>query len=176
MSYSKLGEGHTYSTSGRKSTWIDDSPFIKLEPGNYVIRVKVFWRNNKSESFTLSSYSDNPIELAKIERISYKNFLNKWIMDSANEYSLKDKGKGCKIGGGFLKYSYYGMYLENNGNTDWTVKIKFTELKNMRLGKTYRTASDEFALTVPAHEKRCTYLKTTGSMYSVLWEVVSSWS
>lgn len=66
--------GHTFLTHfGGRAIPISNEPYISLKPGKYVLRLKVYWPENKSYSVvSVSTYSDRRVHLKKLDKAQGK--------------------------------------------------------------------------------------------------------
>lgn len=46
----------------------DENGFINFEPGEYFLKLKVLWNNNKEQELIFSSYCEGKLNLEKLEK------------------------------------------------------------------------------------------------------------
>lgn len=126
------------------------------EPGDYIIRTKVRWRNNQRNKFTLSAYSPIKIDFEKINPI--KDFTVKLFKNIGQKAEKKDMGNNCSLAYAFyLNYLY--IYMENKSTKKWIVDIKFTKLQNLKLGKAFKVDDNNFHLEIMPGETQIAIAK-----------------
>ena len=126
------------------------------EPGEYIIRTKVRWRNRQRNKFTLSAYCQTKIDLERIDPI--KDFLCKLFKNMGQKSEKKDMGNNCSLVYSFYLHHLY-IYLENKGTSKWVIDIKFTKLQNLKLGKAFKVNDNHFRLEIMPGETKVAIAK-----------------
>lgn len=126
------------------------------EPGEYIIRTKVRWRNRQRNKFTLSAYCPTKIDLERIDPI--KDFLCKLFKNMGQKSEKKDMGNNCSLVYSFYLHHLY-IYLENKGTSKWVIDIKFTKLQNLKLGKAFKVNDNHFRLEIMPGETKVAIAK-----------------
>ncbi len=144
---------HMGSFLGTRSTYTNAKYKVSLsEPGEYIVRTKVSWKNKETQKATVSVYSPFKIELEPIERI--KNFLPQLLQPIGYNNPQKLILKGYKVAGtGFYSHYFY-IYLQNLSNETWNYKANFYTIENVRLAKTGKVNDDTIQIEVPSGETR----------------------
>jgi len=131
--------------------------FLK-KAGEYVVRVKMHWPNNRKGNFTLSAYSYHKIEFKQMRPI--KDFLEKSFINIGRRAKhVEEFDNDCYIVRGFSGFNHY-IYAKNEGNTTWTLTINFPNLQNAKLGKPHKLENQNtFQMVLQPHQEKAAYLK-----------------
>ena len=115
---------------------------VKLTPGEYLIRTKMRWKNEKGGDFTVSSYAPFKINLERVPPV--KDYLKRMLKNVGQKMEKKVyPEQGFEIISGI--YSHYAFtYLENKGPVAWNFTATYDKLENIRLGK-YGKVNDNTA-------------------------------
>ncbi|CAK69420.1 unnamed protein product (macronuclear) [Paramecium tetraurelia] len=119
-----------------------------LDQGQYTLVIKAQWQFSKMNKYTWSCYGPGPIHSDKINKIP--NLLNSAFLKLAR-VSVKKKGyqKHPDIKQAYefhLKYGYGFYYVENQSNKSFESKVRFSQMKGLKLRKPYRGYSVEINL------------------------------
>lgn len=161
---------------GKPTVYATDKIKLKLSEGKYILRVKVKWVDERAHEFTLNTFSQLPIELKKVEKEKYPQFL-KQVYREAAETSLEtfDLKNNCKFGSGWAG-PHFWLYAANNGNTTWKIEITFEKMTNLKLCKTYKKNDNTLELIVPPKEKVIAYAKRlNGNPVEMRWRFQQEW-
>jgi len=142
----------------------------EVDPGVYLIAVKSRNPGNLATNYTVSSYSNKPVELKKVDQTAYgglQGFLQRRMF--APNRSWNYLVNGSNFGDNNVNHGkwwtghYYVFQCENNGTKVWNVGIKFPKLFNFKLGKPNRVgakdSSREFKIQVEVGQSVLVYLK-----------------
>lgn len=104
---------------------------VKLEePGEYIIRSKVKWKNGLDQTYTLSVYSDQKIELIRVPKI--KDFLTKYLTYIGHHREdRRDLGYDTSMLEDYFGHLYY-RYVENNGTRTLHFELAWTNCENIK--------------------------------------------
>jgi len=142
----------------------------EVEPGTYVIAIKARNPGNLATNFTVSTYSNKPVELKKCEPTAYgglRGFLQRRMFMPNRSWNYLVNGQSFGDNnvnhGRWWTHHYYVFQCENNSQKIWNLSIKFPKLKNFTLGKPNRVgtkeAAREFKVSVPVGQSVLVYLK-----------------
>jgi len=161
---------------GKPTVYATDKIKMRLSEGKYVLRVKVRWVDEQSHEFTLNTFSQLPIQMKKVEKEAYPNFL-KEVYREAAETSLEtfDLQNKCKFGSGWAG-PHFWLYAANNGTTTWKIQVIFEKLTNLKLCNAYKKGDNILELIVPPKEKVIAYAKRiNGNPIEMRWKFQQSW-
>ena len=170
----KMEEGGIYSPVISNPTDLDESSFtgarttypsilkkLKLEKGEYILRMKVRWNDGHKNNFTLSTYADKEIELTRMKSI--KDFLPKIFQSLAQSSDLIREKKTEKS----TFYSFYGnffyFYAENNSLASYTITLTLKEAINFRLGKLHKASVDSWKIAIAPKKSEVVFAKRVNS-------------
>lgn len=62
-----LGEGSEDSVWGEKSVHMHDDVYLPMEPGNYIVRIRVLWNSAKYRTAVLAAYASETVNFTKCD-------------------------------------------------------------------------------------------------------------
>ena len=127
------------------------------EAGDYIIRVKVNWRDSGDDTYTVSSYSSVPLTLQQIP--SVKDFLSKYLSAIALQNKQENQLTDSSVYVTDFHNNYAYTMVKNNGSKEMNVTVTFTRLNNLRFTKQGKQSGNKVSIKVPAKSKQLFYLK-----------------
>jgi calpain-15 len=122
-----------------KEVWTDG----ELSPGEYIVYVKINWREKKTKEFTLSTYGLGDTEIEVVPKSSCSDFLEKVYQSKAkyskkledySYYNVKDCFRAVELTDDGFGYVYY----RNNSKQTLEEELFFKVLEGLRFRKPYR--------------------------------------
>ena len=161
---------------GKPTVYASDKVKMKLSEGKYIIRAKIYWVDQQSHEFTLSTFSQYPSKLRKINSEQYSNFLSRVYLDAGRNVTDKyDFGKECKFASGWCG-SHLFFYCVNKGKKKWTLTIKFKKLANLTLGKPNRQDESTLVIKVSPGKDQVAYAKRISEdPVGIDWDLQNAW-
>jgi hypothetical protein len=161
---------YTYISSNPKgahppmrSCWASEKPFMSLEAGTYVVKVKTHWNDKKDRKFTLSAYAPCKVEFSKIEDTSaYKEVelcAAAQVMRKLGKMQPFAEGLDASIGYDFFNMQKLVICVENRSNLQLTYDLNFPKMENLRVGKLNRASNDSVKIVVPSQSVGYAVLK-----------------
>jgi Calpain family cysteine protease len=134
--------------TGNFSVFPNKNGLMQFKPGDYVCRVKIIWKNQGQHPFTISAYSENPIELEHSqERLKNVRARVAVHMGMFSEVERLDQGNSCVIARMWTDSDHL-IYAENSGEQRWILTITFPKQVNAKPFKPYRTSEDTITITL----------------------------
>ena len=127
------------------------------EAGDYVIRVKVNWKNSRDDTYTVSSYSSVPLTLQQIP--SAKDFLSKYLSAVALQNKQENKLTDTSVYVTDYHKSYAYTMVKNNDSKEMNVTVTFKRLNNLRFTRQGKQSGNKVSIKIPAKSKQLFYLK-----------------
>ena len=151
-----LSEGDHNCKSGAKICYISEEGNVNLEPGTYLIQVKVMAKSSKSIcQGTLIAYSNKPLTFKPVEN---KKVLEEVFVSLGESNDMKEPcGAGCEFTSGWWSI-YYWLYFENKSNKKWEIEVSFGNLTNLKVGKLFQTGPHTLKVVVEKGQKKVGYL------------------
>jgi len=154
--------GDPYQVWGARSVLMTEDGKVELkEAGDYIIRVKVNWKNASEDTYTVSSYSSAPLTLQQIP--SVKDFLMKYLCAVASQNKRENKlteTSAC-VSEHHKNFSY--TLVKNSDNKELNVNITFKTLNNLRIAKQVKHSQNKVSLKIPAKSNQLIFLKMINS-------------
>mmetsp|Transcript_29611 Transcript_29611/g.27060 ORF Transcript_29611/g.27060 Transcript_29611/m.27060 type:complete len:246 (-) Transcript_29611:129-866(-) len=117
--------------SGDKIIYPCKASKLTLQPGNYILRTKVYWRKDGEHKYVVSTYSSNALKLQAID--SVKGFTNSYL-----NHVLEDKKmqEGNKVTQHWTHFGpYYCYRFDSAKKKDKILHMKLNKCENLVLKK-----------------------------------------
>lgn len=167
---------------GRRSCGIKGSPndFLVLEPGRYVLRVKLFkGEETPDPSYTVTTYSDLPVNIMRAKRENYKGFLHKYLLGIARaDPKRNDMLRNCYFIANW-ESPYMYIYLENRGDSAvWNCTVKLEKMDNVRISKVNRLDDETIGFKIAKDTDACAIIKKINrpEAGTAKWKLNYTWS
>lgn len=150
---------------------------MKLNPGKYIMSVKIAWIDGKKHDFYLNILSPLNVKLTQLERRLYSDFMEKVYLSagvmSADKYGM---GSDCDFASGWSGSSLW-MCAFNRGKKTWNLEIVFETMENLKIAKKFRGDREGVInLVLQPNQKAVAYLKRLGvEKVAFKWHFVQAW-
>jgi len=166
-----IAHGERDAFLGKPSVYLHENHKVKLDPGRYIIYVKVRWFDGNKHDFVLKSLSSAATQIRQISAQTCVNYLEKVYLGtglaSKDKYNL---AYDCQFASGWAG-SHLWMFAHNRTNKIWHLEVTFEKMTNLKLGKKFRTTSDVMKLVIPPNQKVTAYAKRIGpGAVNVAWK------
>jgi len=135
---------------------------MKLQPGKYILSVKIQWVDGKRHDFYINVLSSLSVKLNQLERRQHRDFLEMAYLSagvmSSDKYGM---GNDCDFASGWVG-SHLWMCAFNRGKKVWKLNIVFERMQNLKIAKRFRRDGDHvISLVVHPNQKAVAYAKRT---------------
>ena len=130
----------------------EETGFLHLEAGLYVLRVKVAWEKEETGKYGLSINSERPLTLKHADRHKHKDFVLHYVKSKLKINKQDDIGSDCTSSCGWMDAPpVFGFYVQNNGEGTMTYARKLTSSsKNFKVPKQLKTDFEDICSIVVA--------------------------
>jgi len=162
---------------GRSTIYVQEGMEMKLNPGRYVMNVKIAWVDGKKHDFYINVLSSFGVKLSQLERRLNSEFMEKVFLSagimSQDKYGM---GNDCDFATGWVGSNLW-LCAFNRGKKVWNLEIVFETLQNLKIAKKFRSDEERvIKLVLQPNQKAVAYLKRLGvEKVAFKWRFIQSW-
>ncbi len=154
-----------YLLQGKRILYMTKDGKVQIkEAGDYIIRAKVLWRHGKQDTYTISAYSSEKIDMEPIP--SVKDFQTKYYTCLANKNKEEKPLKKSQsryvsgwVGGAFYLMVKNNETKEAKETKEMTCSLNFTKLANLTLSKPSKVSETKFTMKIAPGSSQLVFLK-----------------